>query len=377
MDAALATTARYTGFPGAWGGLKSMRRDGVSSFYGMDLQDTVRALISAAETVTDGYVLTAFGEEVWSDGTTVNPFRFEGVYQYYRDVAERLYVRARYYSSRIDRWLARDPLFLSAPAAFLRLSLFAAARQAPRTSRSVMGPRRQRNAPGTIRAGCVAAYLYVDNCPISLIDPSGLLCQMQDCCPDALAYHKLADAGNCQAGEWTDCLGKGMNPGDWARDCAKLDKTACPGLLKEIEHALDLCSLFCHPARGGAPPGYPPDAQWWMQSVCCTQDDGTEADCGILCCTSNLRMVNPCVALCVYQHEQRHDRQCTNKDFGSQKDPKTRAKRECEAYCLQAWCLFQRFATLGCSITGDLLERWCDCNASYQNRTGRSTDCTD
>ena len=95
-DANLITQAHYTDFPGMWGGLASERRGGVSSFYGFDQQANTRILASINGNVTDDYLYKAFGEELAISGATVNSLRFGGQVGYWRDEAERLYVRARH-----------------------------------------------------------------------------------------------------------------------------------------------------------------------------------------------------------------------------------------------------------------------------------------
>jgi RHS repeat-associated protein len=112
-----------------------MRRSGASSFYGFDLQSSARVLVSVGGAVTDSYTFKAFGEEVAASGSTVNPLRYVGAYGYYRETAERYYVRARYYNSAIGRWNSRDQLDLQ------------------------------------------PAYQYVRNRPIQDADPSGLIAQ--------------------------------------------------------------------------------------------------------------------------------------------------------------------------------------------------------
>jgi len=55
--------AHYTDFPGAWGGLVSMRQGGASRFFAFDPSQNTRALTDGSGNVTDTYVYTAFGEE--------------------------------------------------------------------------------------------------------------------------------------------------------------------------------------------------------------------------------------------------------------------------------------------------------------------------
>ncbi len=109
-DGNLVTQAHYTDFPGVWGGLASEQRGGVSSFYGFDQQANTRILVSPAGAVTDGYLYKAFVEELAVSGATVNSLRFGGKVGYWRDEAERLYVRARHLRTDMGRWMSRDPL---------------------------------------------------------------------------------------------------------------------------------------------------------------------------------------------------------------------------------------------------------------------------
>ncbi len=109
-DANLITQAHYTDFPGMWGGLASERRGGVSSFYGFDQQANTRILASINGNVTDDYLYKAFGEELAISGATVNSLRFGGQVGYWRDEAERLYVRRRVLRVDQGRWMSRDPI---------------------------------------------------------------------------------------------------------------------------------------------------------------------------------------------------------------------------------------------------------------------------
>jgi RHS repeat-associated protein len=156
--------ARYTYLAGGYGPLVSQRRsdsssspaalfnavgfgsalfnqagstpsaDSVSSFFGYDLSANTRFLNDAAGGVTGRYLDTAFGKEVLTAGAMNNPFRFGGAVGYYRDGAERDYVRARYL--RKERWISRDPIGFA--------------------------------------GGDWNLYRYVENNPVIGVDPSGL-----------------------------------------------------------------------------------------------------------------------------------------------------------------------------------------------------------
>ncbi len=135
LDDTLARLAQYTDYPGVWGGLSSQRRNSTSSYYAFDLSANTRALFNGAG-ITDRYLYGAFGVEQIVTGSTENPMRFGGQVGYFRDLAERLYVRARWYEVGVGRWVSRDPAI----------------------------------PPYLLQAG----YLYAMDSPASLGDPSGL-----------------------------------------------------------------------------------------------------------------------------------------------------------------------------------------------------------
>jgi len=110
-DEAGVTTAVYTHEPGQYGKLISQYRGGETSFYHFDGQGSTRALTDPSQNVTDTYVYDAWGEEVASTGTTVNPFQWIGAVGYYRNPeTATYYIRARAYAPETGRWLSRDPI---------------------------------------------------------------------------------------------------------------------------------------------------------------------------------------------------------------------------------------------------------------------------
>jgi RHS repeat-associated protein len=133
--------ARNTDFPGYWGGLASQNRGGVSSFFGVDSQGSVRILTSDLGAITDYYAYMAFGVELATGATTVNPNRYLGLYGYYRDFINWMYVRARLLDALRGRWINRDPI-------------------------------------GYI-GGDWNLYRYVRSNPIYLADPTGLACKIK------------------------------------------------------------------------------------------------------------------------------------------------------------------------------------------------------
>ncbi len=102
--------ARYTDFPGYWGGLASQNRSGVSSFYLYDSQGSVRNLASTLGAITDTYIYTAFGVELLTSGTTINPFRYVGLLGYYLEFVSLYYIRERWLDAVKGRWDSRDPI---------------------------------------------------------------------------------------------------------------------------------------------------------------------------------------------------------------------------------------------------------------------------
>jgi RHS repeat-associated protein len=127
------TVASYTVRPGSLSGPVSMRWGGVSSFYVPDMQGTTRQLTDSSQTVTDTLVTDAWGREVASAGTTVNSYKAFGQWGYYKDAANRQYVRARHLRNDLGRWVSLDPI-----------------------------------------VSCSQPYAYVDSSPIIREDPSGL-----------------------------------------------------------------------------------------------------------------------------------------------------------------------------------------------------------
>ena len=86
--------------------LISQNRGGALSYYLVDGLGSTRALTNASGVVTDRYVYDAFGRTIGQTGSTVNSYLFAGQQ---RDAATGLdYLRARYLSDRIGRFLSPD-----------------------------------------------------------------------------------------------------------------------------------------------------------------------------------------------------------------------------------------------------------------------------
>ncbi|MDR3709287.1 MAG: RHS repeat-associated core domain-containing protein [Capsulimonadaceae bacterium] len=135
-DQAGATVARYVDSPGVWGGLTSVRRQGVSAYYSFDMSANTRQLTDSTGAVLAAYLYDAFGVELSAASPStgialvpgmspgfgglfvptggsiaiVNPLRFGGQYGYWRDAANVMYVRARWLDATAGRWVSRDPI---------------------------------------------------------------------------------------------------------------------------------------------------------------------------------------------------------------------------------------------------------------------------
>ncbi len=143
--------ARNTDFPGYWGGLASQNRGGVSNFFGYDSQGSVRILTSILGAITDYYAYMAFGVELATGATTVNPNRYLGLYGYYRDFINWMYVRARLLDALRGRWVSRDELGFD--------------------------------------GGDWNLYRDVGNDPVGLTDPTGSVSMSKDICGKPVVLH--------------------------------------------------------------------------------------------------------------------------------------------------------------------------------------------
>src|ERR1700693_1831934 len=89
------TQAEYTLEPAEYGNQLSQCRANVSQFYLFDGLGSGTCLVSATGTITDTYLYQAFGISVNGTGTSINPYRFIAIKQYYYDVElATYYVRA-------------------------------------------------------------------------------------------------------------------------------------------------------------------------------------------------------------------------------------------------------------------------------------------
>lgn len=120
---ALTPSPGGTGVPagGVYGPMLSQRRGATSRFYHPSVLGTIETLTDASASVTDSYILTAFGVQVASTGSTTNPHRYIGALGYYTDPALGLdYVRARYLRPSTGSWLSVDPVLSEPRYAYVR-----------------------------------------------------------------------------------------------------------------------------------------------------------------------------------------------------------------------------------------------------------------
>lgn len=87
--------------------LVSQMRSGARSHVHIDGVGSVQFLTDSTGEVSDAYRYGAFGELLSTSGTTDNPYRFTG--ERFDAVTGFTYLRERYYSSDIGRFLTRDP----------------------------------------------------------------------------------------------------------------------------------------------------------------------------------------------------------------------------------------------------------------------------
>ena len=119
---------------GGIGGLLGMRTAGQDYYYLYDGKGNVGAVIDSAQAVVASYRYDIFGRIMVQSGSLEQPFQFS-TKRYYPELGLNYY-GYRFYSPAIGRWLNRDPLG---------------------------------------EAGGINLYGFVQNNPVNLIDPWGLL----------------------------------------------------------------------------------------------------------------------------------------------------------------------------------------------------------
>jgi RHS repeat-associated protein len=110
-DGSNATVARYTLAPFGYGDLVAQRRSSATHWYHFDALGSTRALTDSGATVTDTALFQAFGTQVASSGSTVNPHSWVGKLGYATEARLSGYLlRRRYYQDGVGRFLSRDPM---------------------------------------------------------------------------------------------------------------------------------------------------------------------------------------------------------------------------------------------------------------------------
>lgn len=170
-------------------------------YYHYDGLGSVRQLTDDNETVTASYTYDAFGNVIVSTGTTDNTYGFTGEQQF--DEADGLvFLRARYYDSRVGRFISRDPILsprMTWKGHIWSLDLL------------ILQPRH------------LCPYVYTSNNPVNLLDPAGLASQRPGCdvvgdifpylnenrCTRACcdAHDDCYAANNCGVSSWAPCFG--------------------------------------------------------------------------------------------------------------------------------------------------------------------------
>jgi len=241
--------AVYTLAPALYGDLLSQRRGGAASTYHFDGLGSTVQLSGATGSITDSYLYDSWGNFLTSTGSTVNWLRFVGRSGYYYDTdLAAYYLRARFYDPVLGRFVSRDPLGVDASTNL---------------------------------------FIYVENSPLGLFDPSGMVCDPDPCaksywneksctnnppCPcnstltakevvdvekaarDYLRSHgrnlacqlhiKRADCGVGKGMSWT-CSTGNVQYRHQIYICISQDLNACQidaSLVHELNHALNFCN---------------------------------------------------------------------------------------------------------------------------------------
>ena len=89
-------------------GLVSINNNGTIGYYHTDEHGNVSAISNKSREVVATYDFDAFGNETASTDTYYNPMRYCG--EYYDDETGFIYLRARYYSPNVGRFISEDPI---------------------------------------------------------------------------------------------------------------------------------------------------------------------------------------------------------------------------------------------------------------------------
>src|SRR3954470_7312230 len=89
-------------------GQPSMQRSATSSFYNPDALGSITSLANAGGTLGQTYTFDSFGKQTASNGSLTSPFRYTG--REFDSETGLLYLRARYYSPEVGRFVSEDPI---------------------------------------------------------------------------------------------------------------------------------------------------------------------------------------------------------------------------------------------------------------------------
>ena len=106
-DGAGAITAYYVYGRGL---ISRIAANGTPAYYHYDVRGSTIALSDTTGNLTDEYAFDPFGKIANSQGTTANPFKYVGKYGVMDESNGLTYIRARYFSPDLGRFITKDPL---------------------------------------------------------------------------------------------------------------------------------------------------------------------------------------------------------------------------------------------------------------------------
>ncbi|MEN6386929.1 MAG: RHS repeat-associated core domain-containing protein [Phycisphaerales bacterium] len=157
--------------------LISMYKAGANSYYHYDGLGTVRLMTDDLCLVTNSYTYDGFGNSVSSVSSVANTYGFTGEQQY-AEADNLVFLRARYYSPNIGRFISRDPILSP-----MQVGDYSISWALPDL---ISSPQH------------LHPYVYAQNNPIKYVDPSGLHSENR-ACHYACAATAAAMAVGCSA----------------------------------------------------------------------------------------------------------------------------------------------------------------------------------
>jgi len=106
-DASGKVTAYYIHGRGL---VSRLAANGTPLYYHFDVRGSTVALSNEAGQITDRYAYEPFGKLAASQGNTANPFKYVGKFGVVDEGNGISYIRARYYSPELGRFITKDPL---------------------------------------------------------------------------------------------------------------------------------------------------------------------------------------------------------------------------------------------------------------------------